>query len=447
MKRLLLSVFSLFLLVAPAYAEELLELELDKGKLLHLNSPIRSVFIANPNIADVQMMSSNSMMVFGRASGETTLIAVDDKSRTVVNRRVVVVQNLSALREALKVLVPNAKIDVTAVPGGIVLNGDVHSPSQAEDARRVANRFLPSGGGEIINRLTIAGPTQVMLQVRIAEMLRTVDKTLGFNWEGGGVTGGGEGFAFGRGIDLQFDPITGALARSANGADNLLFQFGMGGLSMNLLLDALENEGLVSILAEPSLTAMSGETASFLAGGEFPVPVPSDDGIQIEYKSFGVSLSFTPTLLDHERINVRIRPEVSQLSSANNVNIEGSDIPSLITRRADTTVELGSGQSFAIAGLLQNNTNQSTDKFPVLGDLPVIGALFRSEAFTRDESELVIIVTPYIVRPTNERLATPVDNFDVPSDSARIFMNEKLNEVKAEPFARIVDEPINFIVE
>jgi len=195
----------------------------------------------------------------------------------------------------------------------------------------------------------------------------------------------------------------------------------LGAFDINAVLDALEDEGMISILAEPNLTAMSGETASFLAGGEFPILVPGGtNGPTIEFKKFGISLAFTPTLVGTDRINLHVNPEVSQLTDANGVSLGGYEIPALTTRRAETTVELGSGQSFAIAGLIQNNTTHDISKFPGLGDVPVLGALFRSDRFQREETELVLIVTPYLVKPVSSRkMATPLDGFTPPDDGER----------------------------
>ena len=197
---------------------------------------------------------------------------------------------------------------------------------------------------------------------------------------------------------------------------------GIGAFDLNAVIDALEEEGLISVLAEPNLTALTGEAASFLAGGEFPILVPDSDGrVTIEFKKFGVSLSFTPTLIGQDRVNLHVRPEVSQLSSTNAVTLNNFQVPSLTTRRADTTVELGSGQSFAIAGLIQNNVTHDISKFPGLGDVPVLGSLFKSDRFQREESELVIIVTPYVVRPVSRpRLASPTDGLQSPHDWERI---------------------------
>jgi pilus assembly protein CpaC len=206
------------------------------------------------------------------------------------------------------------------------------------------------------------------------------------------------------------------------------------------VVDALEDERLLTVLAEPNLTAMSGETASFLAGGEFPIPVPQDGGtISIEYKKFGVSLAFKPTVLSDGRINLSVTPEVSELSAAGSITISNFVIPALSTRRAETTVELGSGQSFAIAGLLQSSQDQTTSKFPALGDLPVLGPLFRSDVYQRGETELVIIVTPYVVRPVSQKMALPTDGLVPPNDYERIFGNKAAfdsNQVMSNPQQR-----------
>lgn len=442
-------------LALPAIAQNALEIEVDKARMLKLNSPAKSVFLANPAVADVQVLASDTLMVYGKSAGETTLVVVDDNNRTIVNQRISVGYNLSNLQTALQATIDGGFIEASSVPNGIILTGTVKTPAQAADAQRLAARFVPQGG-EVINRLTVNGPTQVMLRVQIAEMQRTVNKQFGFNWEVANT--GSDGFQFGRGGPLfnpdnryaLIDPFSylplGDLVKPG-GRDTLFGRMVNGPMQVNALLDALEDEGLATILAEPSLTAMTGETASFLAGGEYPIPIPSESGIGIEYKPFGVSLAFTPTMIDGDNINIKVRPEVSQISAANTVTIENNDIPTLVVRKAETTVELASGQSFAIAGLLQNNTNQSINKFPFLGDLPILGSLFKSESFTRGESELVIIVTPYIVRPSDERLATPIDNYDVPSDSARLLLNSRVNEVPAAPFARLVDKPVAFVVE
>ncbi|MBL4838706.1 MAG: hypothetical protein JKY34_14135, partial [Kordiimonadaceae bacterium] len=197
-------------------------------------------------------------------------------------------------------------------------------------------------------------------------------------------------------------------------------------LDLNYAIDALDQDGFIKVLAEPNLTALSGQTANFLAGGEFPIPIPTRDGIAIEYREFGVKLEFTPTVMNSGRISMHVKPEVSDLSTAGAIRISGISIPSISTRRAETTVELGSGQSFAIAGLIRSNVVQDGDKYPGLGDIPILGALFRSEKFRREETELLIVVTPYLVRPVSDRqLVLPTDNFEVPGDAERFLTGKR----------------------
>lgn len=432
-----------FLLPAAANASDTINVQLDKGQLIRLSGTAKSVFIANPAIADIQMLSPDSLMVFGKKIGETALVAVDGSNRTLINQRVIVTQDLGSLTQALQSLSPNNAIQVQAIPGGIVLSGNVLTAGEAENARKLAARYVPEGG-EVINRLTISGPSQVMLRVRFAEMQRSVNKAFGINLQAVRA----DNFTFGIATGYDFISDTGAIIKPAGGNGALFGSYKNGKYDLNGLIDALETEGLTTILAEPSLTATNGETASFLAGGEIPIPVPDDNGtISITYKPYGVSLAFTPTLIDGDHINLRVKPEVSQVSTANSIRTQGITVPSFTTRRAETTVDVGSGQSFVIAGLLQNNTSQTTTKYPGLGDLPVLGPLFRSNSFLRDESELVIIVTPYIVKPVNGRLAGPTDGYDVPGDAKRIVLDKHLSSVSIEPVAKLVKQPVGYTVE
>jgi pilus assembly protein CpaC len=273
--------------------------------------------------------------------------------------------------------------------------------------------------------MSVAAPTQVNLRVRVAEVSREVTKLFGINWEGifspGDFLFGlatGRAFTTAGGLPFLRPSDAGGLGNSLSGT------YSNGDVSVNGIVDALEREGLINVLAEPNLTALSGETASFLAGGEFPVPVGQDDNnnIEIQFKQFGVSLAFTPTVLSAGRISMRVRPEVSDLSDKGAIKLNDLVIPALSTRRAETTVELGSGQSFAIGGLISNSTRNNLDKVPGLGDVPVLGPLFRSTRFQRSESELVIIVTPYLVAPVGgARLATPRDGLEDPSDLQRLI--------------------------
>jgi pilus assembly protein CpaC len=270
----------------------------------------------------------------------------------------------------------------------------------------------------------------VQLRVRVAEVSRDVLKQFGINWDALLSSGN---FMFGLATG---NPVVAAgtfLTRN-NNTNSLFGSFRNGALDINGLIDAMDDEGLITVLAEPNLTSMSGKPATFLAGGEFPIVVPGDnDRVTIEFKQFGVSLAFTPTLLGQNRISLHVNPEVSQLSNTGAVELGGFSIPALTTRRAETTVELGNGQSFAIAGLLQNDIRHDIDKFPGLGDVPVLGTLFRSDRFQRNETELVIIVTPYLVRPVDEPvLATPGDGYKAPNDIERILQG-RLHSAQLHP--------------
>lgn len=418
----------------------ILEVAVDKGIPVTLAAPAASVFIANPDVADVQVMSPTSIMVYGHKTGQTTLMATDNNGGTLLLRTVMVTQNLDDLRQALNAVIPGHKIKVEAVPNGIVLTGEAKDPGVIEDARRLAMRYVPKDSGEVINRIKVRGSNQIQIRVRFAEVSRDVDKRFGIDWESIGNIGG---FAFGfmsgnaPVVVSEGANILNRTRPSTGNSVNDIFKFSesTGAFNLNALIDALAVEGLVTVLAEPNLTAKSGETASFLAGGEFPVPVPqSQTTVTIEWKTYGVSLAFTPTLIGENRMSLHVRPEVSQLSDAGAVTLNNITVPALTTRRAETTIELASGQSFAIGGLLNNNQAQSVNKFPFLGDTPILGPLFRSTRFLNKQSELVIIITPYIVKPAQEeKLGLPTDGFSPPSDVDQIFRNRISN---SDPAAR-----------
>ena len=401
-----------------------LVLEIRKGQLIRLPRPASAVFVADPEVADVQAHSPTLVYVFGRRSGTTTLYAVDENEQVLLSRNVVVEHHLSGLQEVIREIAPDSRIEVRSVDGGIILEGAVRDATKAQELREVASRYL--GENEtLINRMAVTAPTQVNLRVRVAEVSREVTKLFGINWEG--VFSPGD-FLFGLATGRAFTSGGGLpflRPSDAGGVGNTFFgNYSSGDVSVNGIVDALEREGLVNVLAEPNLTALSGETASFLAGGEFPVPVGQDDSnnIEIQFKQFGVSLAFTPTVLNAGRISMRVRPEVSDLSDKGAIKLNDLVIPALSTRRAETTVELGSGQSFAIGGLISNSTRNNLDKVPGLGDVPVLGPLFRSTRFQRSESELVIIVTPYLVAPVGgARLATPRDGLEDPTDLQRLI--------------------------
>ena len=384
-----------------------IELELGKGTLVSLRRPVATVFVANPDTADVQVKSPTLVYVLAKAPGETVLYAVDEHEQPLYSAEVRVTANLSRLRDGLRQLMPEEPVSVTALDGAIVLGGTVSSAVHAEDARSLAQVFAQQSKlGTVINRLAVTAPNQVNLRVRIVEIGRNTLKELGINWN---TMLQGSRFAFGL---ITNNPVTLTNNLVRNTAT---IGWSQGGNTVDSIIDALGQEGLVTVLAEPNLTALSGQTASFLAGGEFPIPIAEQTTqgvptITVDFKKFGVALDFTPTILDGQRINLHVRPEVSQLTNVGAVQIGTFSIPALTVRRAETTIELGSGESFAIAGLLENDVNNSVSKIPGLGDVPVLGQLFRSDQFQRNETELAILVTPYLVRPAPAAaLAAPTD--------------------------------------
>lgn len=421
--------------------ERQITLGMNKGTLIRLDRPAANVFIANPKIADVQVRSPQLIYIFGTGEGETTLFAVDSSDRVLYSANVSVANNLDQIRQMLKVALPTSEIDVQTFSGIIFLSGAVPSPAAIEEAGRLVQGFV----GEkqvIVNKLTTATPVQVNLQVKIAEVSRSILKEVGANIATRDQTGG---FLFNLSRGRNFVNITGNPGsptryninvpldgRTAIAAAGKLF-----GLDAATAIDALAQEGLVTILAEPNLTSVSGETASFLAGGEFAIPVPDSNGtVVIQYKEYGVGLAFTPTVLSGERITMRVRPEVSELSQAGSITVNNITVPGITTRRAETTVELGSGQSFMIAGLLRNSTGSSVDKMPFLGDLPILGSLFKSDRFQRNETELVIVVTPYLVQPTNaQNIKLPTDGYKAPNDLERWLLGKTFKESKPSPSA------------
>ena len=408
-----------------------------QGRLVRLTRPATSVFIANPEIADVSVKSARMVYVFGKAPGKTTLFAVDRNENVVADLDVVITHDLEALRESIQSLLPaGGPVDVSSVDGAIVLSGSVATATDAENVNRLAARFIGENE-EVINRLAVTAPNQVNLRVRISEMSRSTIRQLGLNFD---ITKGDFSFTSGTNFLQNPNALAGVGNFALSGAQfgaGLFSGVGIGGATVNALFDALEEIGVVKTLAEPNLTALSGETASFLAGGEFPIPVAQDNNtITVEFKQFGVSLSFTPTVLSKRRISMKVRPEVSQISNEGAVTIGGINISALTTRRAETTIELGSGQSFAIAGLLQDNMQDKVRQMPYLSDIPILGELFKSEEFQHNESELIIIVTPYVVKPMARR--------DVPLPTDPLTRSEprpNLNPPPAATLSRAVPVP------
>jgi pilus assembly protein CpaC len=421
------------LALAPAHAAAVLQhqenaftVEVNRGVLVRLDQDAANIFIANPDIADIQVKSAKLFYVFGKQTGETTLFAVDEGENVIYSASIAVSPNIARLQETIDSLLPTSSIKIQNINGLVLLTGNALSPDDADTAQSVVRSVL-GGSPNVMNRIQISTPTQVNLRVKIAEMSRDTLKQLGFNWNAI-LTGASNAFVFGQGREIfrvlrdSNGDITGKEFINSPEANSVGFNNVGGKHDLGVMMDALENENYISILAEPNLTALSGETASFLAGGEFPIPIPNAGfgTVTLEFKQFGVGLTFTPTVLSENKINLRVAPEVSQLSDAGAITINNITVPALTTRKANTTVELASGQSFAIAGLLQNNITEAVSKFPWLGDIPILGTLFRSTKFQRSETELVIIVTPYIVRPVGQnRLMSPIDVNHLPDDTGR----------------------------
>jgi len=380
--------------------------------------------------------------VLGKKAGTTTLYVLGANDKTLVQRMVVVAPDMLAVRNVIAARFPNLNVQVSTGQGSLLLTGEVPNSADADAVVQAVTPFL-GDKDMLINRMTIDRPLQVQLRVRITEVDRNVTQQLGINWQAmGNAVGNFYGGIFsGRPIYNLNQPITaanGSTSYPVNLATNNAFSFfgafKTGNVDIQTLIDALNQEGLLTVLAEPNLVALSGQTASFLAGGEFPIPVPQSSSgnsttITVQYKEFGVRLSFVPTILATDRISLKVSPEVSQLTPQGAVVFNGFSIPALTTRRAATTIELASGQTFAIAGLLQNDLNNNVAKVPGLGDIPVLGELFKSTAYQRNETELVVLVTPVVVKPFSDKTATASavnPNPDAPSDINRLFLGPRI---------------------
>ncbi|WP_274425119.1 type II and III secretion system protein family protein [Chelativorans sp. YIM 93263] len=400
---LVIALVSLFMVLqgggTPANAQQpgvqLVDLYVGQGKVLRFDQPVESVLIADTTIADLQIVSSDLIYVFGLKPGVTNLIAVTASQQIEASMEFRVGVDNSSATEARNRLQPTSMTDLTFFGDRIVATGRVRNMDEAVDIDSVARTYSPPDHPPL-NNTRIEGSQQVNIRVRFAEVSRSELLSYGLDWN---TTISDGGFSFG-------------MFKQGGTADpNLGFSIGTSDVNIEVFLEALQRNGIVKILAEPNLTAVSGQTASFLAGGEVPVPMPQgNDSITVSYKTFGVSLGFTPTLLGGNRIALNVQPEVSSLSESGSVSVEGLTLPSFVVRRADTTVEVASGQTFALAGLFQQRLTRNLQKFPVLGDVPVLGALFQSQRYQREETELVILITPFLVEPvSHDKLATPMD--------------------------------------
>jgi pilus assembly protein CpaC len=433
MKRVAVAILSGVLLLAAAAwpraagaaNDRELDVEVGSGKVIHTGRPIANLFAADPKIAEVRPSSPTAVFVFGVTVGRTTLAAFDEAGDMIVQYDVVVGPSQFASGEANKQsaeeLPSGAKVTFEPTVKGVRMSGKVATPAEAEQAAAIADSMMTKGQA-VDNRLSIDLPVQVNLRVRIAEIDRDVTRELGINWSALGSIG-----------KIGLTGVLSANLPASSG--NALELTSINGHSADAILDLLAQDNLATILAEPNLTARSGETASFLAGGEFPVPIAASsttNTITVEFKSYGISLAFVPTVLSADRISMRVRPEVSQLTDNGSVSVPiGTNstvtIPGLTVRRAETTIELGSGQTFAIAGLISRTTTGQMSGLPYLGDLPVLGPLFKSDSFVRDESELVILVTPYLVRPVSPAggLRSPLDGVALPDDVDRVLLSRQ----------------------
>lgn len=451
---------------------ERITIYINKSRIIHLPRNARDVLVSNSAIVDAVLRTARQTYLIGMSIGETNVLFFGDDGEQILDLEIRVERDVSDLQSAIDRLFPRARVQVESINENVVLTGHVPTPSMANKIMQLSDKFIAGPGGasegssKVLNMLTVDSAEQVLLKVKIAEMQRSAVKQFGINLTGGLQTSIlGEVFNFAGGLSHPFsiagsalsssffsaganfvvDPLTGTA--SATGSDLL------GGI-----IQAMEQSGLLRTLAEPNLTALSGEKADFLAGGEFPVPVSQNDGeVAIEYKKFGVALSFRPVVLSEGRISLQISTEVSERSAVGSFTISNSTtgtnltIPGLKVRRANTTVELPSGGSLMMAGLIQDDLRQELNGTPWAKDIPLLGALFRSNDYRRSETELVVIVTPYVVRPTaRQNLASPGEAF-VPASDIDMDLFARLHSVYGyssdRPAAERFQGQIGFIIE
>ena len=401
-----------------------LSLTVGKSIIIHSPGPVRRVSLVSPEIADAMVLTTQQIYVTGKAPGITslTLWGVDDKVTAFLDLEIS--PDISRLKEMLHRILPDEKdIKVSTTHDHITLSGTISSTVALSQVLALTGPYAPldeEKKPKIINLLEVAGVHQVMLEVRVSEISRSLLRRLGFNFAY--ITSGNN---FGVSLLNQLASLPAGSPAGGVGASsaiNAIFRFVSNGTTWTVLIDALKEEGLLKVLAEPTLITLSGKTANFLAGGEFPIPVPQSVAaggttITIEYKPFGVALNFTPTVLSNKKINMVVAPEVSDLDFSNALTASGFVVPSITTRRVSTVIELADGQSFAIAGLLKDDVREIVSKFPLLGDVPILGALFRSSTFRKNETELIVIVTPHLVKPLDMAKQTlPTDAYVEPDD-------------------------------
>ncbi|HSG55025.1 MAG TPA: type II and III secretion system protein family protein [Paracoccaceae bacterium] len=406
-----------------------LEVPIHKSQVVTSDTPIDRALIGNPAIADIVPISDRSVYVLGKGLGTTSLTLYDRNNRVIAVMDVLVGPDIDGLRRELSELLPDETVEARISNGAIVLHGMASDAGAATTAARIAAVY---GGENVVNLMSLGGSQQVMLEVRFAEVNRTIGEQLGAGLFAGD-NDGDFSAAIGGGASIVPGP-NGTSKFKLESVTNAFGVFGalfnIGDLNIEAFLDVLERQGLSRTLAEPTLVALSGERASFLAGGEFPIPVvqggqggTSGSGITIEFKSFGVSLGFTPTVLGNGVINLVVEPEVSSIDPASSITLGGNTVPGLQTRRASTTLEMRDGESFAIAGLLRDETRTTVNQLPFFGSLPIIGSLFRSTEYQNGETELLIVVTPRLVRPVRpDQVRLPTDRVADP-DVLDVMLN------------------------
>jgi len=409
------------------------KINLTMGKSIIIGSAeqVKRVSLAAPEVADAIVLTPRQIYLIGKAAG-TTNLTLWKENEVYAIAELVVSPDLSQLKQKIYEILPEEKdIQVTATHDRITLSGTVSSTANLSQVLALAESFSSGKEGEkgkVINLLEVAGVHQVMLEVRVSEMNRSLLKRLGVNISY--LSKGGSNMGLGMLGNLTSIGSFPTTTTSMSPTVNALFRFLGGGATWTMFIDALKEDGLLKVLAEPTLITLSGKNASFLAGGEFPYPIPQSIGagsttITIEFKTFGVGLNFTPTVLSNNKISMQVAPEVSELDFSNAVTFQGFVIPALTTRRASTTVELADGQSFAIAGLLKDDVRTATTRYPLFGDIPILGALFRSESFKKNETELVIIVTPHLVKPLDlSKQTLPTDQYIEPDDFEFFLMGK-----------------------
>jgi pilus assembly protein CpaC len=446
-------------LSAPAMAQTgsalhagILEVPLNKSEVVSADRPIAKAMIGNDQVADILPITDRSVYVLGKKMGTTSLTLYDAGGRVIAVMDVAVGPDVQALKTQLEQLVPGQQIEASISNESVVLTGLVNNPGAIDRAVQLAKTYA---GDKVVNLISLGSSQQVQLEVRFAEVNRTAGREIGINGFGvssngsfSAITGRGSSFVPGLPPTLTSpgtDPYLGT--SGVTGMFGILRkQFSIGNVDIDGVLSALETRGFAKTLAQPTLVSLSGERASFLAGGEFPVPVAQSGSsggigggnnaaaITVEFKPFGVSLGFTPTVLGDKTINLIVEPEVSEIDPTASLTLNGITIPGLRTRRASTTLELRDGESFAIAGLLQRDVKTNIQQMPILGSIPILGALFRSTQYQKGETELLIVVTPRLVSPIRPgQVRLPTDRVKDPSEVKTFLLGQPFEENKLPP--------------